>query len=215
MRRAAREPADRELRDRGGGRVTDARPRVAVVTFPARTTTATRLALELLGAEARAGLAHADGAAAGNGRRRPARGLLVRRLPALRRHRPRRAGDGRRPPVRRRRRTGARDLQRLPDPVRGGAAARRAPAEPAPRVHLRRRHRHRRVASDAFTASSRSADELVIPIKHGEGMLGRRRRALPRGRGRRGQIVLRYAHDVNGSRERVAGVATRPATSSA
>ena len=57
-----------------------------------------------------------------------------------------------------------------------------------------------------FTAALAPGDELVIPVKHGEGnwvvdddtyaeLL------------ERGQIVLRYVEDVNGSRDRVAGVA--------
>ena len=57
-----------------------------------------------------------------------------------------------------------------------------------------------------FTASCARGDELVIPVKHGEGnwvadddlyadVLAR------------GQVVLRYTEDVNGSRGRVAGIA--------
>jgi phosphoribosylformylglycinamidine synthase len=64
------------------------------------------------------------------------------------------------------------------------------------------------VESDAtpFTAACPIGQELVIPVKHGEGnwvvddvlyaeVLDR------------GQVVLRYAEDVNGSRDRVAGIA--------
>ena len=57
-----------------------------------------------------------------------------------------------------------------------------------------------------FTAACTPGDELVIPVKHGEGnwvvddaLFGEV--------ASRGQIVLRYADDVNGSRDRVAGVA--------
>jgi phosphoribosylformylglycinamidine synthase len=59
-----------------------------------------------------------------------------------------------------------------------------------------------------FTASCTRGDELVIPVKHGEGnwvvdddlyadVLAH------------GQVVVRYAEDVNGSRDRVAGVSNR------
>ena len=59
---------------------------------------------------------------------RPRR-LLLRRLPAGRRDRALRAGDGGGRALRPLRRPGARHLQRLPGAVRGGAAARRAAAE--------------------------------------------------------------------------------------
>ena len=69
-------------------------------------------------------------------RRRPRR-LLLRRLPALRRHRRALAGDagGRR--LRRGRRPRHRRLQRLPGADRGRAAARRADAQRRPEVRLR------------------------------------------------------------------------------
>ena len=57
-----------------------------------------------------------------------------------------------------------------------------------------------------FTAALAPGDELVIPVKHGEGNWvvdeATYRVLLDRG-----QIVLRYTQDVNGSRDRVAGVA--------
>jgi phosphoribosylformylglycinamidine synthase len=57
-----------------------------------------------------------------------------------------------------------------------------------------------------FTRACAPGDELVVPVKHGEGnwvvddalfadVVGN------------GQVVLRYAEDVNGSRERIAGIA--------
>jgi phosphoribosylformylglycinamidine synthase subunit PurQ / glutaminase len=63
-------------------------------------------------------------------------------------------------------------------------------------------------AATPFTESCEPGDELVIPIKHGEGnwvvddelygdLLAH------------GQVVLRYTEDVNGSRDRVAGVSNR------
>ena len=57
-----------------------------------------------------------------------------------------------------------------------------------------------------FTASCKPGDRLVIPVKHGEGNWvaddGLYAELVERG-----QIVLRYAEDVNGSLDRVAGVA--------
>jgi phosphoribosylformylglycinamidine synthase len=57
-----------------------------------------------------------------------------------------------------------------------------------------------------FTAGCAVGETLVIPVKHGEGcwvaddeLLGRVVE--------RGQVVLRYVDDVNGSRDRIAGVA--------
>ena len=56
-----------------------------------------------------------------------------------------------------------------------------------------------------FTAALASGDRLVIPVKHGEGNW-----VVEDGvyvdLVERGQIVLRYVDDVNGSRDRVAGV---------
>jgi phosphoribosylformylglycinamidine synthase len=59
-----------------------------------------------------------------------------------------------------------------------------------------------------FTASCKPGDRLVIPVKHGEGnwvvdddlyadVVAH------------GQVVLRYRDDINGARDRVAGVASR------
>ena len=60
----------------------------------------------------------------------------------------------------------------------------------------------------SFTSGLAAGDELVIPVKHGEGNWvvddGLYGELVERG-----QIVLRYRDDVNGSRERVAGVANR------
>ena len=59
-----------------------------------------------------------------------------------------------------------------------------------------------------FTSRLAAGDELVIPIKHGEGNWVADDRLYGE-LVERGQIVLRYRDDVNGSRERVAGVANR------
>ena len=57
-----------------------------------------------------------------------------------------------------------------------------------------------------FTRDCRPGESLVIPVKHGEGNWVADD-ALFADVVARGQVVLRYASDVNGSRDRVAGVA--------
>jgi phosphoribosylformylglycinamidine synthase len=57
-----------------------------------------------------------------------------------------------------------------------------------------------------FTAACEVGQELVIPVKHGEGCWVADDALLERVRAR-AQVVLRYARDVNGSRDRIAGVA--------
>lgn len=57
-----------------------------------------------------------------------------------------------------------------------------------------------------FTAECSLGDELAIPIKHGEGNWVADDDLYADVQSR-GQIVLRYVEDVNGSRDRVAGVA--------
>ena len=60
--------------------------------------------------------------------------------------------------------------------------------------------------ASVFTASSEVGDELVIPVKHGEGNWFGDPELVAELESR-GQIVLRYTDDVNGSLGRVAGVA--------
>ena len=57
-----------------------------------------------------------------------------------------------------------------------------------------------------FTSACAVGDELVIPVKNGEGAWFADD-DLVRELEHRDQIVLRYREDVNGSRDRVAGVA--------
>lgn len=57
-----------------------------------------------------------------------------------------------------------------------------------------------------FTAACAAGDTLVIPVKNGEGAWYADDRLLAELE-ERDQIVLRYIEDVNGSRDRVAGVA--------
>ena len=99
-------------------------------------------------------------------RDRPARRILLRRLPALRRHRPLQPDHGR---VRRLRRPAAdwsRHLQRLPDPAEAASAARRPHPQHRPQVRLplrrpargERRHAlHRRLPTRATCCASSSS----------------------------------------------------------
>ena len=57
-----------------------------------------------------------------------------------------------------------------------------------------------------FTEGCREGERLVIPVKHGEGCWVADDTLLARVV-ERGQVVLRYVDDVNGSRDRIAGVA--------
>ena len=57
-----------------------------------------------------------------------------------------------------------------------------------------------------FTSSCAVGDRLVIPVKHGEGNWVADDETYAEV-ATRGQIVLRYLDDVNGSRDRVAGIA--------
>ena len=58
-----------------------------------------------------------------------------------------------------------------------------------------------------FTAAAEPGDKLVIPVKHGEGCWVADDELFAQVADR-GQVVLRYADDVNGARDRVAGVAS-------
>jgi phosphoribosylformylglycinamidine synthase len=60
--------------------------------------------------------------------------------------------------------------------------------------------------ASVFTAASDVGDELVIPVKHGEGNWFGDLELVAELESR-GQLVLRYTEDVNGSLGRIAGVA--------
>ncbi len=151
------------------------------------------------GSRSRCGGALAQGGRPqGRRRRGPSRRVLVRRLPPLRSDGALLAGDGERGPLRGGWRARARHLQRLPDPLRGGAAPRRAGTQPL--THLRLSARSAcasRTPTTAFTRLCRRGEILEIPIKHGEGCYfaddrdargarGARPGALPLRRRRRG-----------------------------
>ena len=123
---------------------------------------------------------------------RPRR-LLLRRLPARRRDRALLAGHGVGHRLRARRRPRARHLQRLPGPVRGGPAARRAAAQRPTCASSAARSSSRSSTRDTpFTRACPPGERLSIPAKHTTGryyappaMLERLEAA--------GQVVLRYA----------------------
>ena len=143
------------------------------------------------------------------GCRHPARRLLLRRLPALRRHRQVLAGDAGGQALRRRGRAGAGHLQRLPDPGGSRSAARRADPQPRPQVHLPRgapaggnrpiRPSPRpprkgrfcacpsRTAKAATIADERTLDELEAEDR----------------------VVFRYLDNPNGSLRDIAGILNR------
>ena len=181
---------------------------IAVVCFPGSNDDRdARLGARRLGAEA-VRVWHAEDALPGRdcGRRAPGR-VLVRRLPALRRDRALLAGDARSRRVRRRRRHGARDLQRVPDPLRG----RLLPGVLRPNESLA--FVCRDVASSSSETDTRVHDAvhggqtLTIPVKHGEGA-GSPTPSCYAELEALGQIVLRYAAGANpnGSVADVAGV---------
>ena len=117
-------------------------------------------------------------------------------------------GDGARRRLRRVRRPGARHLQRLPGPVRGGTAPRRAAAQRGPAVPL---PPGRPVVENGtrrrFTARVRVGRALSIPVKHTTGRYFAPAELLD-GLEANGQVVLRYAagQNPNGS------IATSPAS---
>ena len=144
-------------------------PRIAVVVFPGSNDDRDA-AWALVGARRRADspLARRRGAPAGRRRRPPGR-LLLRRLPALRSHRPLLAGHARSHRVRGGRRARPRDLQRLPDPLRGRPPPRRPPSERVARVRVPRRRHPRRAHGHAVHLPLRGGPGARIPVKHGEG----------------------------------------------
>ena len=99
----------------------------------------------------------------------------------------------------------ARHLQRLPDPLRGGAAAGRAAPERVAAVHLPRRAADRRARRSPVHDALRAGQELVIPVKHGDGRWFAPPQLLAELEANR-QVVLRYAEPCNGSVDDIAGV---------
>ena len=157
VRAAARESADRDVRDRDRPVSARApRPRIAVVTFPGSNDDRDAVhALDLLGADGRSSgtpttsspdvdaVVLPGGFSYGDYLRCGAIARFAPIMDAVRR-------------VRRRRRAGARHLQRLPDPLRGRNAARRPPPERVALVRLSRRAGRRRERRDAVHVAVRA-----------------------------------------------------------
>ncbi len=90
-----------------------------------------------------------------------------------------------RPAARRRRRSGPRHLQRLPDPVRGPPAARCAHAERRPHVRLEAGGRRRRAHGHGLHLGLRAGARIRVPVAHGDGRFVARRRHSAHARGGR------------------------------
>ena len=109
--------------------------------------------------------------------------------------------------VRRRRRARARDLQRLPDPLRSRPAPRRAPAERVALVRVPRRRGPRRARRAAVHLALRARAAPRHPRQARRGLLVRPARARRRARaGRPDRPSLRAGENPNGAIADVAGV---------
>ena len=199
---AAGQPADRGLRDHRGRGV-----KFGVIRFPGSCDDVdAQLAASRVGEAVL--LWHADRDLQGVDAVDRARRLLLRRLPARRRDRALRAGHGGRHRLRPRRRAGARDLQRLPGPLRGRAAA-RAPCCPTRTCASASARSTVEVlnADTAFTRACAPGERLSIPCKHMTGRYWAPDDELDRLQDS-GQVVLRYApgENPNGSARDIAGV---------
>ena len=176
MRAAAREPADRELRDRAARQPADASRRPQAADRRRRLPRLERRPRRRARPRPRSA---PTPAASGTPRPELPAGTAAVVLPggfsygdylrcgAIARFSPIMQAVGE---LRRRRRARARHLQRLPDPHRGRAAPGHAPPERVARVRLPRR---RASASRGRTRRSRRAatprQPLTIPVKHGDG----------------------------------------------
>ena len=219
VRPAARQSGHRGLPGRGGGRLM---VRVAVVRFPG--SNCDEDARRGAGTERRRGLLRLASRhlAAGRRRRRPARRVQLRRLPPLRRHRPLQPDHAGGAGPRRGRRRRARHLQRLPDPLRGAPAARRADAERRPDLRVASRSTAMVERTDTvFTWAFDRKTPVRIPVAHGEGRYVADAETLARLEGE-GQVVLRYLKsspgtegNPNGRATTSPASATRPVPSSA
>ena len=102
---------------------------------------------------------------------------------------------------------GARDLQRLPGPLRGRAAPRGPAAQRGAAVHLPPGRARLRRTSKGRSAGIAPGDRLSIPVKHTSGRyFAPRRRARPDGGQRSDRLPLRAGENPNGSVRDIAGV---------
>ena len=93
---------------------------------------------------------------------------------------------------------GARHLQRLPDPVRGAPAPRRADAERGPHVRLEAGGRRRRARpTPSFTSAYAPGTRLRLPVAHGDGRFVAADDTL-RMLEAEGRVVLRYVPSLGG-----------------
>ena len=118
-------------------------------------------------------------------------------------------------PVPGRRRAGAaraRHLQRLPGAVRVAPAARGAGAQRPPQVRLPRPAAADRATSTVWTNRYETGDEVVVPLKNGEGGYVADVATLDRLEGE-GRVVARYlGGNPNGSYREIAGVSNASGT---
>ena len=126
--------------------------------------------------------------------RHPGR-LLLWRLSALRRDRGAHAGDARRRRQGSQRRPGDRRLQRLPDPGRGRAAARRADAQHLAEIRLPGGEAEVENANTSFTRNYLPGQVIRAPVAHHDGnyFADPDNACPPRGRGP-GGVPLRRGH---------------------
>ena len=110
---------------------------------------------------------------------------------------------------------GARHLQRLPDPLRGGAAAGRAPPQPPAAVPLRRRDRDGREHDERVRRRLVGGRRARDPDQARRGQLVRRPRSTCRARGERADRVPLHARTSTAPSTGSRASRTRPATSSA
>ena len=165
---------------------------VAVVRFPGSNCDLDALrAAEAAGANALLRLAPRHRPAPGR-RRDPARRVQLRRLPPVRGDRPVQPGHAGGAAARRRGRRRARDLQRLPDPLRGPPAARRADAE--------------RRAALRLQAGGREGRAERHPVHH---RLRRRPAPPAAGGARRRPVPRRRRHAPDAGSRRPCGAALR------
>ena len=150
-------------------------------------------ALKLVSGREPAMVWHGDTRIAGGHRsRRDPRRLLLWRLSALRRHCGARADHGCGPRLRAKRRPCSRGLQRLPDRLRGGPAARRADAQRQLRFICRDVYLRVERSDTPFTRGYNAGQVIRVPVAHGEGNYIADGETVARLEGE-GRVLFRYS----------------------
>ena len=112
------------------------------------------------------------------------------------------------------RRAGARRLQRLPDRLRGGAAAGRADAQRGAALHLPRCYLRVERSDTPFTRGYNAGQVIRVPVAHGEGNYIADGETIARLEGE-GRVVFRYVApdgkldrhwNINGAINAIAGI---------